>query len=321
MKTKDCALTFLAASNLLSKKDDAAAMVTPCHDVIKLPRSNRGQLRAFYIPVRSVSRPVWQTFPRTETPVCVLGTFRRVIDLLVDDTVIALALPAVGNGPFHVVVAALPTFEAREMTLKWVGDVLHLGRWRLDFGPSPTLWEPRPDWDALHLREDRLAEVRVLARDAARACEAPSPFIALLLDEPMPQVAALARAFARQDTNDLQEAVATIAGLGPGLTPSGDDFLAGVMVASRIMEKASRLNVPNVIFEAAKPRTNRISRAFLRAAHDGQIDERWHRLLAALAGAETVSLERSTRAILAFGASSGLDMLAGFLWFCDLAMS
>lgn len=298
-------------------------MVTPCHDAIKLPRSDRGQLRAFHIPVRSVSRPVWQALPRTETPVRVLGAFRRVIDLLVDDRVIALALPAVGNGPFHIVVEALPTFEAREVTLKWVGEVLHLGRWRLDFDPSPTLWEPRPDWDALHLREDRLAEVRVLAREAARVCDAPSPFIALLLDEPMPQVAALARAFARQDTMDLHEAVATIAGLGPGLTPSGDDFLAGVMIASRIMEKASPLNVPNMIFEAAKPHTNRISRAFLRAARDGQVDERWHRLLAALAGEESAyleqrTLEQRTRAVLDFGASSGLDMLAGFLWFYAL---
>jgi hypothetical protein len=183
----------------------------------------------------------------------------------------------------------------------------------------------------LHLREDRVAEARVVAREAARACEAPSPFIALLLDEPMPKIAALARAFARQDMMDLQEAVAAIAGLGPGLTPSGDDFLAGVMVASRLVEDASRLNVPHVIFETAGPRTNRISRAFLRAARDGHVDERWHRLLAALAGEESAyleqrtleqrTLEQRTRAILAFGASSGLDMWAGFLWFCDLDMA
>ncbi len=298
-------------------------MVTPCRVSIKLPRSNRGQLRAFYIPVRSVSRPVWQALPRSETPVRVLGAFRRVIDLLVDDRVIALALPATGNGPFHIVVGALPAFEAREMMLNWRGDVIHLGRWRLDFGPSPALWEPRPDWNALYLREDRLAELRALAREAARACEAPSPFVAWLLGAPMPQITALERALVCQDTNDLQEAVAAIAGLGPGLTPSGDDFLAGVMIASRIVEKATRLNVPNVIFEAAQPRTNRISRAFLRAARDGQVDERWQRLLAALAGPTPASLERRTleqrtRAVLGFGASSGLDMLAGFLWFCAL---
>ena len=81
-----------------------------------------------------------------------------------------------------------------------------------------------------------------------------------------------------------------------------------------------------MILEAAGPRTNRISRAFLRAAREGQVDERWHRLLAALAGPtpaslEQITLEQRTRAILAFGASSGLDMLAGFLWFCDLAMT
>ena len=304
-------------------------MVTPCHDAIKLPRSNRGQLRAFYIPVRSVSRSVWQSLPRTETPVRVLGRFRRVVDLLVGDEVIALALPAAGNGPFHIVVAALPSFgafEAQGMTLSWVGNVAHLGRWRLDFGASPALWNPCPDWEALHLREERLAALRALAREATRACEARSPFVALLLGESMPKIVALERALVRRDASAFQEAVAAIAGLGPGLTPAGDDFLAGVMVASRLVTDASYFDLPALILEAASARTNRISRAFLRAARDGQVDERWYRLLAALAGPtsaplEQRTLEQRTRAILAFGASSGLDMLAGFLWFCDLDMT
>ncbi|NBD34550.1 MAG: hypothetical protein GVY30_00960, partial [Chloroflexi bacterium] len=34
--------------------------------------------------MRSVSRPVWQALPRTETPARVLGAFRRVIDLLAE---------------------------------------------------------------------------------------------------------------------------------------------------------------------------------------------------------------------------------------------
>ncbi|MFP4394224.1 MAG: DUF2877 domain-containing protein [Anaerolineales bacterium] len=301
-------------------------MVFPCHDATKLPRSNRGQFDVFYIPVRSVSRPVWEALPRTETLVRVLGRFRRVMDLLVGDEVIALALPAVGNGPFHIVVGALPSFEASEargMTLSWAGNVAHLGRWRLDFGASPALWNPCPDWGTLRLREERLSALRALAREAARACEARSPFVALLLGESMPQIAALERALARQDTTDFQEAVAAIAGLGPGLTPAGDDFLAGVMVASRLVKDAPYFDIPALIFEAASARTNRISRAFLRAAREGQVDERWHRLLDALAGPNSASLdphtlEQRARAVLAFGASSGLDMLAGFLWFYAL---
>jgi hypothetical protein len=68
------------------------------------------------------------------------------------------------------------------------------------------------------------------------------------------------------------------------------------------------------ICHAAAPRTTSLSRAFLRAAADRMADERWHTLLGALKSADPQSVEQAFHAVVAYGATSGLDMLAGFLW-------
>jgi hypothetical protein len=67
------------------------------------------------------------------------------------------------------------------------------------------------------------------------------------------------------------------------------------------------------ITRAAAPRTNRISRAFLKAARDGLADARWHALLDTLAAGDGPAMQQAARSVLTFGATSGLDTLIGFL--------
>jgi hypothetical protein len=67
------------------------------------------------------------------------------------------------------------------------------------------------------------------------------------------------------------------------------------------------------MYAATEGRTTRLSRAFLEAARDGLADERWHSLLGALAGASAAEFGGAAGAVFAFGATSGLDAVAGFL--------
>lgn len=113
------------------------------------------------------------------------------------------------------------------------------------------------------------------------------------------------------------QAAAALAGLGPGLTPSGDDLLAGAMIALALLAPARAPGVAARILAGARDRTTRISRAYLDAAAAGEAGEAWHALASLLAGPAGTDRARDLAGavgrILSFGETSGSDMLAGFV--------
>jgi hypothetical protein len=108
---------------------------------------------------------------------------------------------------------------------------------------------------------------------------------------------------------DLAGAAAVLGGLGPGLTPSGDDALAGLLIAARVRwgvgAEASLVGV------AAAVDTHQISRCFLRWAARGQGIDPVHRFLAAVANRDRRLAEGALAALLAFGHTSGADLALG----------
>ena len=121
------------------------------------------------------------------------------------------------------------------------------------------------------------------------------------------------------DRSGIRENAALLAGLGPGLTPAGDDYLVGLMAGLRLwpapLENSglSPEEACPIILEATEGRTTLLSRAFLRSAKQGLFGENWHELLAALAKGDAIGIQRAARRILSSGATSGADALAGFL--------
>ncbi len=263
---------------------------------------------------QAISIPAWESLQRAPGEARVLGRFERVVDLLLGDDILALATPDVGCGPFHLVVDALPATPLPErVALRVLPGALWIGPWQIALPAELPLWNPRPAWEQLTCAPSRLAMLRELVSAAARAGSV-SPLAGALWGAAPASVAQLAGALDGQDPAALDKAVAVLAGWGPGLTPSGDDFLAGLMLALWAREGEAARPLCAGIAAAAAPRTTRLSRAFLRAAAEGLADERWHALLHALAAGPEAAIERAAQAVLAFGASSGLDMLTGFLW-------
>jgi hypothetical protein len=130
------------------------------------------------------------------------------------------------------------------------------------------------------------------------------------------------------DRLDIRESAALLAGLGPGLTPAGDDYLVGLMAGLRLWPALlghsglSPDEACSILLEAAEGRTTLLSRAFLRSARQGLFGEAWHELLAELAGnaneegeerGEAIGMRRAAGRILSSGATSGADGLAGLL--------
>lgn len=270
------------------------------------------------VSVRSISRPAWEILQAGSVEAQVLGVFQRSLDLLVGERVLALVGPDLLNGPFHIVLERLPEVPLpQRVSLSWEPDGLQLGPWRLLLARPPVLWEPRPRWETLALAPAALMVLRPILLAAAQTRR--SVVNEIWLGEPVPRVEALGRALVSGEPEAVARAAAALAGWGAGLTPSGDDFLAGVMLA--LWAAGDRLPVSAtlcpLLYEAAAPRTTRLSRAFLAAARDGLADERWHTLLQALVGGDPEPVAQAVRAILAWGATSGLDMLTGFEWLAN----
>ena len=99
-------------------------------------------------------------------------------------------------------------------------------------------------------------------------------------------------------------------GLGPGLTPSGDDYLGGMLVALRAYGRAAQADS---LWRWLKPRlarTSAISGAHLAAAACGEAHEALHEALGVLfSGAE--DWEKTLLRLDAVGHCSGWDGLAG----------
>jgi hypothetical protein len=255
----------------------------------------------------------------------VLAVFDRVCDIVVAGEIVALVLPQVGNGPLNVVVAGAPgAFSAVE-----AGSAAVLTMDRIDVSElhvslqGAMTWEPCPDWPSLRARQDRIAS-RLPALQSLCRQHTSHGLLALLqpvgLSATRSQTVMAARRAAEAleggltgDRIRLREGVTAMAGLGGGLTPGGDDFLVGMMAWLWLVHPEPDVLCQHLV-EIAAGLTTTLSAAFLRAAACGECSEAWHVLLAALSAETDGGLAQAARDLLAYGATSGADALAGFLW-------
>lgn len=103
-------------------------------------------------------------------------------------------------------------------------------------------------------------------------------------------------------------------GLGPGLTPSGDDAIGGALIALHLL---GEYRARDAIWEKLCPyiaaATNNISRAHLNAAAEGFGHEAIHRIANSLLAGDAAHLREEIDAVHAIGHTSGWDALAGLV--------
>jgi hypothetical protein len=101
-------------------------------------------------------------------------------------------------------------------------------------------------------------------------------------------------------------------GLGPGLTPSGDDYLGGLLIALSLI---GRTRLRDRLWQALEPllvrRTGDISRAHLAAAAGGLGNSALHAVLCAILAGRTDVISVAVASIAGVGHTSGWDALAG----------
>lgn len=275
----------------------------------------------------SVSRRIreYLSWPRSGR---VLSTFARSCYLDVDGQIVALVAPDLLNGPLNIVMdatGALFGSLAPGAPLTSTKDTLHIAQSTEIALHRAATWNPHLNsWtktdaavaaghlDGLRTLLTHDAPAGGLARAAlgAHAMEGGS---GPLETRARPSLGALTIGLAHRDPAQLVDAAGQLAGLGAGLTPSGDDIIVGVLLACSVWPIDIQKTLRTAIASAASARTTRISAAYLQTAAAGEASEAWHEFVAALVTPDSARVTSAARRVIAFGETSGSEMLAGFV--------
>ncbi len=244
--------------------------------------------------------------------------------------VITLAEPSIENGPLNILLENFSLIEkssAPGLPAFYDGSHLKLARADICFRDA-IQWNPKPDWRKARAAEKRGQEMQTQLLHQAQSLANRATLLDFLA--PMPPASnsaiedTLSKRFAavfmqmdQKSNSSVKESLAFgaehLAGLGAGLTPAGDDFLCGAMLAVWLV-RDDAVQLCKIPAETAARRTTTLSAALLRESAKGHCSMSWQRFIAALATREPRSVESALSGILSHGATSGGDSLAGFFW-------
>ena len=256
--------------------------------------------------------------PPAEFSCFVHSVFANSCNFTFDGALLTLVVPRAGNGPTTLLLEHEPTRDLR--TLFVTGTQLHCRkrvlrseRVLIQLGAAQT-WQPlersgllprREIERRLHIAAQQLTQLRktrasVIDRSAADL------------------VASIAEACRVLDKDRVVRLVASLVGLGEGLTPAGDDFLVGLLAGldGLALDAAKRHFVDAIGLTLARlaHRTTDVAAHYLRLAARGHYSEVLDCLRDALLCRHRCDLvEKALQGALDVGATSGADMVTGLL--------
>ncbi|MDH3691618.1 MAG: DUF2877 domain-containing protein [Gammaproteobacteria bacterium] len=265
----------------------------------------------------------------------VAAVFERSIYLEFPEGFVCIGPAVMGDGPLNAIVAQYDISDWRKYGLypdKRV-QVANAAAWiegRIQFSfCGVRIWTPplrHADWPCTDLQTgletlERATCSRLPTQGLARlALGSPS----VQPDTPLsrraqPPIEALRRwlnsvLMTRTNTatdTDLNQAIGLL-GMGPGLTPSGDDILGGTLIALHVLGFDDiRECLARTMLREIRRLTTPISAAHLRAAAEGMGNAAVHALLHAVLGPDTLTIKAAVDRISKLGHTSGWDTLAG----------
>lgn len=195
-----------------------------------------------------------------------------------------LSTPA-GTFPFSDLRPGMPVlFGAQRLLIEAVGCSLDLS--------CCSEWDP-------HIERPGQLDMKVMAKNKEWLLKhVPALDSQLTWDQPVHNVRSMAQ---------------YLCGRGVGLTPAGDDILAGWMAVNWLLygPLSSFLEACQQIVSVAKQQTHLLSQCWLSYAAAGNVAMPIKALLDALTKEDEDQLAGSVRAVLSLGATSGRDLIQG----------
>jgi hypothetical protein len=234
--------------------------------------------------------------------------------LSVDDELMALVSPAHGNGPFHIVVPneALTGLRVGDR-VEFYGNALVFSH-RIITLPQAVVWSA----SLAALPDEAAATALNLLIQLSTSLTTIFAAMPGLAPHALAGIKALTSGVQSANLALVAEGAHRLAGLGPGLTPAGDDFLVGLLAGIYLCESQWSLGltvdqIADCIRQAAVGRTNHLSAAWLHHATRSEFGEPWHTLAQALQNGQRAAIDQAVQRILATGATSGHAAMVGFV--------
>jgi hypothetical protein len=245
--------------------------------------------------------------------------FSSAANFFSDDAFVFVVDTRIGAGPLNIVLEGIKMDTLRSLEIK--NNCIYLDDYQLLFGDSTRfdsdiqLEEINKNKFQFNMQflENALIEYSppkslAFLMDNRRRTEFASSFDLAIMNR-------LEKGLKELLVGYYQSGVDAIKGLGYGLTPSGDDFISGFLIALNVCQQILKTDfsqIVNVIQRTARS-SNSFTNIFLDCAARGQVSEKFQKLIYALCYSDEKNVVYCTQQLLTVGATSGADQAVGFL--------
>ncbi len=242
--------------------------------------------------------------------------FNRAVNFTHGDHLVSVVAEEIGDGPRNIVMRDLTTGQTRNPIEISADEVV------FEDGTFPFTNRHRycSTLECEPGASPRFGDNLSLFGELLRTMSHPQS-LAFLLDDQRTENfhSGFERAFAEQVKRSVDQifhgdrlkGVRSLSGCGIGLTPSGDDFIAGLLIGLNLRGERFR-GIVNQVFSAARSK-NIFSNSFLDLARQGLLFGRMKDLILALLDGSQEAVRNSAGKLFAIGGSSGADLGTGFL--------
>lgn len=246
--------------------------------------------------------------------------FKQVVNFVSGNHLVAVVHPLVGGGPFNLVVDGVDVMVLNHLTIK--DDSFSLNDEIIPFDASKK-YDSEIELNGF---DEQLFKANLHFLEETLVQHAPDKSLAFLLDETrrhylktsyeMELVRRFDAAMKCFNSSDTTRAVRLIKGVGFGLTPSGDDFIAGWLQALNLTGKIFQTDpsaVINKVYRESQS-NNILTDSFLFASSNGWLSETFKSLILSLLTKDKKEIHGTGRIVMSHGSTSGADWCVGFMF-------
>ncbi len=147
-----------------------------------------------------------------------------------------------------------------------------------------------------------------------------------VIEAALPHLVNLVKSVRADDVRGVEKSAQKLVGLGPGLSPSADDALAGFMaarwwIANSLGRELDRVRAMNEVIVGQMRGTTLMSQQLIEHAGIGEINEAVGELLEAILVGTAADVKAGVESVSKIGETSGIDTVVGVLVGLNLGLS
>ncbi len=259
------------------------------------------------------------------------SAYERTINLMIDGQLIALQVKGSPVSPISVILPLDPTeirnldaHEGQKIILE--GSNIVIGKTAITFDASTAVYDGY--LNKYNFNADMKHLIKSIIEKAHRGgfsfltnpSKVPEDLVLSYVKQKLKTVITLIH---DDKTEAAAEAISSLIGVGTGLTPSGDDFITGILSAFSAFPETFDEDIVEQVRNSVSlhlQNTNEISMAFIKCALDNQFSVpvislyQWLCSENGLPETRKSQSDEILQSFLAIGHSSGIDTLTGIWW-------